>query len=264
MKTKVIRKIVRIDEEKCDGCGLCVPQCKEGAIQVVEGKARLVSELYCDGLGACLGECPRGAITIEEREAEEFDEKAVKEHLKAAHEEHEYEPAQHFGMGQGCPSARVMSFLAKNRATAGPGPRPGPAHAELATGAAAESALSQWPVQLALVPVSAPYLRGADLLIAADCVPFAYAGFHRDLLEGKAVLVGCPKLDDTGPYLQKLARIFAECEPKSVTVAHMEVPCCFGLARLVQEAMKLSGKNIPVRGVTISIQGEMSDDVAEE
>ncbi len=269
MKTKVIRKIVRIDEEKCDGCGLCVPQCKEGAIQIVEGKARLVSEVYCDGLGACLGECPRGAITIEEREAEEFDEKAVEEHIKAAHEKptrasHEAEHPGHLAMGQGCPSARVMSFLAKSRTSARPGPRPAPAHAELASGPATESALAQWPVQLALVPVSAPYLPGADLLIAADCVPFAYANFHNDLLEGKAVLVGCPKLDDTGPYLQKLAQIFAECEPKSVTVAHVEVPCCFGLARLVHEAMKLSGKNIPVRGVTISIQGEMSDDVAEE
>jgi len=259
MKTKVVRKIVKIDEAKCDGCRLCVPQCKEGAIQIINGKARLVSEVYCDGLGACLGECPRGAITIEEREAEEFDEKAVEEHLKGAHEEDEHKPAQHFAMGQGCPSARVMSFLAKNRAPAGPGP----ARSELAGGATAESALAQWPVQLALVPVSAPYLRGADLLIAADCVPFAYAGFHRDLLEGKAVLVACPKLDDTGPYLQKLARIFAECEPKSVTVAHMEVPCCFGLVRLVHEAMRLAGKNIPVRDVTISIQGEMSEEAAE-
>ncbi len=253
MKTKVVRKIVKIDEEKCDGCGLCIPQCKEGAIQIVDGKARLVSEIYCDGLGACLGHCPQGAITIEEREAEEFDDEAVHEHLHAS--EKAPEPAAHLSHGDGCPSARVMSFLAKTSR---------PAIREGAEAAPAESALSQWPVQLTLVPASAPYLQGADLLIAADCVPFAYANFHKDLLEGKAVLIACPKLDDTGPYLQKLARIFAQCEPKTITVAHMEVPCCFGLVRLVEEALRLSGKSIRVRDVTISISGEISQDTASD
>jgi NAD-dependent dihydropyrimidine dehydrogenase PreA subunit len=252
MTTKVTRNIVRIDEEKCDGCGLCIPQCKEGALQIIDGKARLVSEIYCDGLGACLGHCPNDAITVEEREAEEFDEKAVEEHLKEKPKVPETS-SPHAAAGHGCPSARVFSFAAKKR------PAPSP---EGSPSQPAESALAQWPVQLTLVPVSAPYLQGADLLIAADCVPFAYAGFHKDLLEGKALVIACPKLDDTEPYLQKLAAIFAKCDLKSITVAHMEVPCCFGLVNLVHEALKLAGKEIPVRDVTLSIQGEIAHDTA--
>jgi NAD-dependent dihydropyrimidine dehydrogenase PreA subunit len=249
MKTKVVRTIVKIDEEKCDGCGLCIPECKEGALQIVDGKARLVGEVYCDGLGACLGHCPQGAITVEEREADEFDEKAVAEHLKAVESPHE---DNHRFPAGGCPSAKVMTFPGEKSLARGPGASP----------AASESALSQWPVQLALVPVSAPYLRNADLLIAADCVPFAYAEFHRELLAGKTVLIACPKLDDTAPYLQKLARVFAECDVRSITVAHMEVPCCFGLLRLVEEALKLAGKDIPVKDVTVSVQGEVSEEAA--
>jgi NAD-dependent dihydropyrimidine dehydrogenase PreA subunit len=253
MQTKVVRKIVRIDEEKCDGCGLCIPQCKEGALQIIDGKARLVSEIYCDGLGACLGHCPRGAITVEEREAEEFDERAVHERLKVktgAHESH-----RHSSSFQGCPSARVMSFQRKKEPSAS---------SEKLGRTSTESALSQWPVQLALVPVSAPYLQGADLLIVADCVPFSYASFHSDLLEGKKVLVACPKLDNVEPYVQKLARIFGECEIKSITVAHMEVPCCFGLRALVEEALALARKEIPLRDVTISIHGEVCGDTSAE
>ncbi len=254
MATRVVRQIVKIDEEKCDGCGLCIPACKEGALQIVHGKAKLVSEVYCDGLGACLGHCPQGAISIVEEEAEEFDEKAVEDHLKANEEAPEGkvpEPAHPFPHEHGCPGARIMSFTAKKKS----GPCPAGTD-ESEPG----SALSQWPVQLTLVPVAAPYLQGADLLIAADCVPFAYANFHNRLLEGKALLIACPKLDETAPYVQKLAKIFSECRPKSITVAHMEVPCCFGLGNLVQEAIRLSGKKLPVRDVTISIQGEILAD----
>lgn len=262
MTTKVVRKIVKIDEEKCDGCGLCIPQCKEGALQIIDGKARLVSEVYCDGLGACLGHCPRGAISIIEEEAEQFDERAVEEHLTAARgdkeqkaaksEDRETDEPNHLFLHEGgCPGARAMAFTPKGKATDCP---------RAASETQPESVLAQWPVQLTLVPVAAPYLQGADLLIAADCVPFAYAGFHQNLLEGKALLIACPKLDDTAPYIQKLARIFAECDPKSITVAHMEVPCCFGLGRVVREALRISGKQIRVRDVTVSIQGKLCED----
>jgi len=252
MKPKVVRKVVKIDEEKCDGCGLCIPQCKEEALQIVDGKARLVSEAYCDGLGACLGQCPRGAITIEEREAEAFDEKAVEGRLETEGLAHNLPNGVQ--PEKGCPSARVMAFQPKtSRHAAG----------QIAASEGTESALSQWPVQLALVPASAPYLRGADLLIAADCVPFACAGFHEKLLDGKKVLVACPKLDDIAPYLPKLARIFAECDIRSITVVHMEVPCCFGLVRLVREALHLAGKDIPLKDATISLQGEVCKDFSD-
>ncbi len=207
------RKIVRIEEEKCNGCGLCVPSCAEGALRIVDGKARLVTEKYCDGLGACLGECPRGAISIEEREAEEFDEKAVEESRRSAR--------------------------------------------EAAEAAHQVSELRQWPVQISLVPAGAAYLKGADILVAADCVPFAFPGFHRRLLRGRAVLVGCPKLDDADAYLAKLSEIIARAVPRAITVAHMEVPCCFGLRRLVAEAVRRSGVRVPVLDVTIGVEGDI-------
>jgi len=222
------RQIVRIDEEKCNGCGLCVPACAEGAIQIINGKAHLISEKYCDGLGACLGECPQGAITIEEREAEGFDEKAVKNHLHS--------------LPYGCPSARAMSWEVNT------------AKQPLPTGVF--SMLSQWPVKLALVPPQAPYFDGADLIVTADCVPFAYANFHQDFLKGKAVVIGCPKLDDVKFYQQKLKEIFRQSNLKSVTVIHMEVPCCFGLFHLVKTALAQSNKNIPLEQEVISIKGE--------
>lgn len=218
----VTRKIVRIDEEKCDGCGLCVPACPEGAIQIIDGKARLVSDTYCDGLGACLGHCPKDAITIEEREAEPFDEEAVQAHLETEHH-----------IAAACPSAQVMQFKVP-----------------------AKSELAQWPIQLTLVPPQAPYLNNADLLIAADCTPFAYPQFHQDLLKGKTILIGCPKLDDVQFYIEKLAQIFSHNNIASVTVAHMEVPCCFGLTYIVKEALSQAGKDIPVEDITISIRGE--------
>lgn len=235
---KRVRKIIKIDEEKCNGCGACVPACAEGAIQIIDGKAKLVSEKYCDGLGACLGECPQGAITIEERAAEDFDEEAAKQHVA------EKEP-----VGQeipcGCPSATVAQFDKQKMAEAAP---PAPSR---------QSMLGQWPVQLTLVPVIAPFLQGADLVLTADCVPFAYADFHRDFLQDHALLVACPKLDDFQAHLKKLTDTLRQAQIKSLTVVHMEVPCCSGLAHMAKQAIRHSGKDIPFKEVTIGIRGEL-------
>lgn len=221
------RKIVNIDEEKCTGCGLCIPNCAEGALRIVNGKAKLVKDIYCDGLGACLGYCPEGAITIEEKDAKSFDEEATKKHLE---EMKKFEAAK---LPCGCPGTAVKTLKPKE----------------------AKSQLINWPVQLKLVPVDAPYLKNADLLIAADCVGFSHPDFHQDLLKGKPLIIGCPKLDEGDLYTEKLAEIFKVNNLKSVTVAHMEVPCCFGLNHIVSEAMKISGKIIPVKEITIGIQG---------
>ena len=195
MKTK--RKIVEIDDELCDGCGLCVPSCAEGAIQIIDGKARLVAEKYCDGLGACLGECPTGALSVVEREAEEFDERAVEEYLKSRDSK---ERAQEATLPCGCPSAQVQSFISQ---LAHQGER------EPVSGGATASALSHWPIQIRLVPPTAPFLKGADLLVAADCTPFTYPSFHQDFLKGRVLMVGCPKFDDVRAYIEKFAEIFA-------------------------------------------------------
>lgn len=227
----MVREIVRIDEEKCDGCGLCVPACAEGAIRIVDGKAQLVAENLCDGLGACLGECPQGALIVEKRPADPFDESAVEKHLVAA------------ATPTGCPSARVAAFA--------PAAEKGGEEAERRP-----SALRQWPVQMHLVPPSAPFLQGAELLLAADCVPFAYADFHRDLLQGKVLLVGCPKLDDGQAYLEKLTAILAKNRVRSLTVAHMEVPCCSGLVAIARRALEASGAAVPLQTVRIGIRGE--------
>ncbi len=235
----VKRKIVKIDEEKCDGCGQCIPACAEGALQIVDGKARIVKETYCDGLGDCLGHCPQDAISIEEREAPAFDEKATAEHLRVMAGPRKVAPIP----SGGCPSARAFAIERREEIPRGQ-VRSNP------------SELRQWPLQLTLVPPAAPFWDGADLLIAADCVPFSYADFHADLLKGKSLIIACPKLDETGPYLEKLKTIFAGNDIQSVTVAHMEVPCCFGLMRLVQEALSASGKDIPFRAVEISIKGD--------
>lgn len=243
----MIREIVRIDEGKCNGCGLCVPACAEGAIQIIDGKARLIAENLCDGLGACLGHCPQDAIIIEKRAADEFDETAVEEHLKSsgrpapAHHGHSEPPSG------GCPSARLMSF--DKPASADDAARQGDA-------GTLSSELRQWPVQMHLVPPGAPFLRNADLLLAADCVPFAYADFHRDFLKGKALLIGCPKLDDGQAYLQKLTAILGQNDIRSLTVLHMEVPCCSGLIMIARQAIAASGKDVPLETVRIGIQGE--------
>jgi len=247
---KVTRTIVKIDEERCDGCGLCVPSCAEGAIQIIDGKARLVNEIYCDGLGACLGECPQEAITLEERPAEEFDEAAVEEHLQhLAGPEPEPTPAPAAGYGHGfsCPGARTMDLRAAEEACVEP---------EAAFEGTLRSELRQWPVKLYLVSPNAPYFQNAELLIAADCAPLAYAAFHPDFLKNKAVVIGCPKFDDLDLYREKLTAILKANDVKKVTVLHMEVPCCFGIAQVAREAVRASGKNIPLEDVTVTIRGE--------
>ena len=238
--TKTVRKIIRIDEENCNGCGVCVPACAEGALQIIDDKAKLVSETYCDGLGACLGECPQGAITIEERAADEFDEEATRLHLEERKQPMEELPC-------GCSSAVVTQFE-RQQATGG-------TPTEVA---GQQSMLGHWPVQLTLVPPMAPFLQGADLLLAAGCVPFAYAGFHHDFIKDHAVLVACPKLDDFQAHLKKLTDILSHSQVKSLTVVHMEVPCCSGLAHMAKQAIQLSGKDIPLKEVTVSIKGRGS------
>jgi NAD-dependent dihydropyrimidine dehydrogenase PreA subunit len=241
------RKIVKIDEEKCNGCGLCIPNCAEGALQIIDGKAKLASEKFCDGLGACLGHCPQDAIAVIEREAEDFDEKAVEAYLHKGmgakpQPQPKPDPAPLF---TGCPSSRPMQFKVPESGN------------ELSSGARSVSMLCQWPVQLKLVPVNAPYFQDADLLVAADCVPFAYANFHQDFLKGKAVVVGCPKLDDIQYYKEKLTEIFKTNSIKSVTVPYMEVPCCFALVKATEDAIAASGKKISLRKIKISIRGEI-------
>jgi Pyruvate/2-oxoacid:ferredoxin oxidoreductase delta subunit len=244
------RKIVKIDEEKCNGCALCIPNCAEGAIQIVDGKARLVSDKFCDGLGACLGHCPQDAITVTEREAEDFDEKAVEIHLhkrKDAKTQPQPKPGS-VPVFAGCPSSRPMQFQV---------PKP---PVDSGDKRSSVSQLSQWPVQLKLVPINAPYFQDADLLVAADCVPFAYPDFHQDFLKGKAVVVGCPKLDDIQSYKEKLTEIFRTNSIKSVTVPYMEVPCCFGLVKATEDAIEASGKKIPFKKVKVGIRGEIKSE----
>lgn len=245
---KVLRKIIEIDEEKCDGCGNCVPSCAEGAIQIVDGKAKVIADKYCDGLGACLGECPLGAMKIVEREAEEFDEAAVHELLKKQAKEDKQTAKGLSMVSGGCPSAAVKTFAASLCDCANQ-PR--------IQGAGGPSALGHWPVQIRLVPAGAPFLKNADLLIAADCVPVAYPAFHKDLLAGKAVMIGCPKFDNAQEYVDKLTRVFRESGIKSITAVIMEVPCCAGLPAIIKKALENSGMDIPFSQVTVSAKGEI-------
>jgi len=327
------RQIITIDEEKCDGCGLCIPNCPEGALQIIDEKARLVSDLFCDGLGACIGHCPQGAITIEEREAEKYDERTVMENIVPqgenviqAHLEHLEEHGQReylkeaiqylierdldipeefravksmvdsvessIGSSEGdrraenqarhvhsCGESASATATPRSESRAQGHETTASRHSEaLACGCPGSqvidlreaekpdlsgeqaikrpSHLKQWPVQIMLVPPFAPYLKNAELLIAADCVPFAYADFHDELLNGKVLLVGCPKLDDANYYTEKLTQVFKDNDIRSITIAHMEVPCCFGLGNIVQSAVEASGQNIPIEDVTINVRGE--------
>lgn len=260
---KIKRKIIKIDEELCNGCGNCIPACPEQAIEIVATpkgpKARLVKEFYCDGLGACLGACPTGALTIEEREAQAYDEEAtiariievapemLDVHLRHLTEHSEELPAHHThktsGNTTGCPSARILHWNEKKKTTQ--------KRAKLS------SELRQWPIQLHLVSPSAPYFQNADLLIVADCIPFAYGNFHQDFLKGRAVAIGCPKLDDVDVYIEKVTEILKSANPKSIEVIHMEVPCCFGLVHIVQSALSDSGKKIPIKTIVIGIKGDI-------
>ncbi len=248
---KVTRQVIKIDEELCNGCGLCVPSCAEGAIQIIDGKAKLVQDRYCDGLGACLGECPQGALSFEERDTEEYDESAVEEHLKKigrAPQPHAApKPHAHHG-GGGCPSAKMFDFRAKDEVA-----KPAGESVQI------ESELRQWPVKLNLVNPGAPYFQDADLLVAADCTAFAYGSLHPDFLRGKALVIGCPKFDDIDAYVAKLHAIVTQNNIKSVTVLHMEVPCCFGIVAAAKQAVEASGKSIPVIVRTVSLQGEITE-----
>ena len=233
-----MRKIVEINEELCNGCAECVDSCAEGALQVIEGKARLVSEIYCDGLGACLKECPQGAIKITEREAAAFDEHATEQYLSTRTPDHS------------CPSSRLQMFGSSPCCDANK-----PAAYVDQTGST--SALTHWPVQIRLVPPTAPFLKGANLLVAADCTPVAYPDFHGDFLKDKVIMMGCPKFDDADEYIQKFADIFRIADIRSVTVVIMEVPCCSKLPMIVKRGIAIAGKHVPVEEVVISTRGHV-------
>jgi NAD-dependent dihydropyrimidine dehydrogenase PreA subunit len=278
------RKIITIDEEKCTGCGLCIPDCPEGALQMIDGKARLISDLFCDGLGACIGTCPEGAISVIEREAEPYDEPKVMENILKqgpnvvkAHLDHLKEhnqmdllnqaldvlkekriPIKDFGyneekpVGQtriphhgGCPGSAMLDMREKASTTT-------------SQDIQINSQLKNWPIQLQLLNPMAPYLKNADLLVSADCVPFAYGNFHQRFLKDKVMITFCPKLDQTiEQYIDKLAAIFKSCDIKSISIVHMEVPCCNGTVHIIQQALQKAQKVIPVKDYTISISGEI-------
>ena len=241
---KVRRKIIEIDEERCDGCGLCIIGCAEGALTVMDGKAKVVADKFCDGLGACIGECPNDALTIVEKETDEFDEIAVEEHLSQMEKEKAHEaPAP----ASGCPSATWQSFAPTACQKAN----------QPTTHAGGISALSHWPVQIRLVPPQAPFLKNAHLLVAADCTPLAYPEFHERLLKGKVVLMGCPKFDDVQDYIDRFAAIFSASDIASITAAIMEVPCCSGLPYIIKKGMEKAGKTVPMETVVISTRGQI-------
>ncbi|RHT73607.1 ferredoxin [Ruminococcaceae bacterium AM28-23LB] len=230
------RRIIEIDQEKCNGCGACAQACHEGAIGMVNGKAQLLRDDYCDGLGDCLPACPTGAITFVEREAAAYDEQAVKENQRKKQQ------AQ-----GGCPGQRMRQFS-----------RPAPAAHSPSSPGERVSQLAQWPCQIKLAPVNAPYFDGAKLLIAADCTAYAYAGIHEDFMAGKVTLIGCPKLDSVD-YSEKLTQIIAQNDIQSVTILRMEVPCCGGLEMAAKKALQQSGKFIPWQVVTLSVDGKILD-----
>jgi ferredoxin len=232
-----VRNIVKIDEKKCNGCGQCAKACAEGAIQIVNGKAKLVSEIYCDGLGACIGSCPQGAITVEKREAAAFDKRATKKHL-AEQKKTAYKSCFE------CPGTVAKMLRGKGSG-------------EVAGITAIPSQLSHWPIQLMLVPLNAPYFSDTDLVLAADCVAFAMGDFHGKFLKEHSIVIGCPKLDDTELYIEKLADILKANKLKSLTVVHMEVPCCFGLTRIAKNAIVRSGQKIAFEDITVDLSGNI-------
>ena len=245
----MVRKILEINEEKCNGCGACASACHEGAIEMIDGKAKLTRDDYCDGFGDCLPNCPTGAITFVEREAAAYDETAVKENMKRkAQERKDKEEKSGKTVFSGCPGHALHQF---NREES--------IKKEETARRVQQSQLGQWPCQIKLVPVNAPYFDGAKLLIAADCTAYAYANFHQEFMKGKITLIGCPKLDSV-EYSEKLTRIIAENNIKSVTVLRMEVPCCGGLERAAVTALKNSEKFIPWQVVTITIDGKIKQD----
>ncbi|MGD8836288.1 MAG: 4Fe-4S dicluster domain-containing protein [Desulfobacteraceae bacterium] len=242
---KLKRKIIEIDQDRCNGCGQCVIGCAEGALAIVDGKAEVISDNLCDGLGACIGECPENALQIIEREADAFDEEAVEAHLDA--QKAKQAPLEKT-MPCGCPSTQIQSFT----------PRPSTrTKSPSATGEA--SALSHWPVQIKLVPPHAPFLKGADLLVVADCVPVAFPSLHQELLQGKAIMIGCPKFDDAQEYIEKFAAIFNTSGINSITTVVMEVPCCSGLPMMVQKGREKAGSQLPIDQMVVSTRGQIID-----
>jgi len=269
------RKVIKIDEAKCNGCGMCIPNCPEGALQIIDGKVRLISDLFCDGLGACIGHCPQEAITIEEREAVEYDEKKTMENIikhgektVKAHLEHlknhgqdkylkealeflkergvdmKLEKHSHAGMA-GCPGARVMDFTNNSKDS---GDEAG----------SRQSQLRQWPVQLHLVPPTAPYYQKADVLLSADCVAYAVADFHKDYLKGKSIAIACPKLDEgLDVYSEKIKSLIDDAKINTLTVMTMQVPCCQGLVAVAQQAAQSASRKIPVKSIVISLSGDV-------
>ncbi len=240
MTGKTVRKIIQIDEDKCNGCGQCITACAEKALALVGGKAKLVSEIYCDGLAACVGNCPQDALHIVERESQAFDEEATNRHIQQT-------PLK-LAAFQGCPGSALRQIEREQ--------------AEQPQGQRQEATLSHWPVQLALVPPGARFLENTDLVLIADCVPFAYANLHQDFIKDHSVLVACPKLDDTEAHLDKLTEILRAGNIRSLSVVHMEVPCCSGLAFIAREALKRSGKDLPFKEITIGIKGQIKAEVA--
>ncbi len=254
-----IRKIVEIDEELCDGCGMCALACAEGALEIIDGKARIVKDSYCDGLGACLSGCPTGAVRIVEREAAEFDPEEVEEHLAVLDRAHATEgqgggaekpreTSAEFLAPRGCPSSRIEMFTPE-RVHGKP--------ADPQQGDESPSELSHWPVQIRLVPPTAPFLKRAHLLIVSDCAPVALPDFHRRFVRDKAVLLGCPKFDDVQEYVAKFTEIFRTADIRSVTVLYMEVPCCSAMPMIVQKAMKEAGKQVPFEEILVGLRGKI-------
>ncbi|MBI9112471.1 ATP-binding protein [Maridesulfovibrio ferrireducens] len=257
---KVTRKLIHIDEELCNGCGECVPGCEEGALQIIDGKARLVAEKYCDGLGACLGECPTGALTVRDVETEDFDPDAVRElltkqgravpeHMPSPESLRLDNPAAKVApkSGCGCGGSKLEEFTPCQKANIS---------ADI-EGEAGPSHLTHWPVQLRLVPPDAPFLKGADLLLTADCVAVSMPGYHERFLPGRKVLMGCPKFDDVELYIERLTAIFATAGLKSITLLEMEVPCCSNMSKIVAKALKNSGANIPAEKIIVARTGEI-------
>lgn len=244
---KQVRKIIKIDEELCDGCGLCVPDCAEGSLQIIDGKVKLVADNLCDGLGACLGSCPTGALQIIEREADDFDEEAVEEFLANKAKEEKAPAAQ---MDCGCASTHIQTLKpltpcqSANQPTAVP------------VGMATDSQLSHWPIQIRLIPPHAPFMQGADILIAADCTAAAAPDFQQKYLSGKTIMMGCPKFDDADSYVQKFAEIIDSCNLKSITILIMEVPCCSAMNAILRRALDQATQTVPVEQITISTRGQ--------
>lgn len=252
---KEVRNIIQIDEELCDGCGQCVPDCAEGSLKIIDGKAKLVADKLCDGLGACLGACPTGALKIIQREADEFDEEAVEEFLAE-----EKKKADGATMDYGCASTQIQAFPPQ-QAAGGSSCQSANIPSQLPTApvgapSADASALSHWPVQIRLIPAQAPFLQNADLLVAADCTAVAARSFQEKYLEGKTVMMGCPKFDDAESYVQRFAEIITTCNLKSLTILIMEVPCCSAMNVIIKKAIERAGKSVPVEQITISTRGE--------